>query len=54
MDDFCAKVEEWWRGNEVNDKASFIIVHKLKAIKTAIKQWSREGRASAHKYFFEN
>lgn len=29
-DGFGAKVEQWWKSNEVNGKASFKLVHKLK------------------------
>lgn len=38
---FSEKIE-WWESNAIDDKASFKVVHKLKVIKLAIKEWCKE------------
>lgn len=41
MDRFRSIVEETWRGTIVQGKASYIVTCKLKALKTVIKQWTK-------------
>lgn len=42
VNDFCEKIEEWWKSNEINGKTSFRMVRKLTAIKFVTKKWCKE------------
>lgn len=39
---FGKKIQKWWRGKEVNSKACHRLASKLKAIKSATKEWGKE------------